>query len=361
MFLEKYGWNDFCQAIWAERARENCVPGRVLSQHRGFWCVASDRRESLAEASGGLRRAAGEGADWPAVGDWVAVAHPTGAKAALIQEVLPRRSKLVRKTAGKRVDVQVVAANVDTVLLVMGLDGDFNVRRIERYLAQCWESGARPVAVLNKADLSADLEDCVAKMERIALGVPILPLSARTGDGLEMLAPFVSAGQTLVLVGSSGAGKSTLVNRLLGEDLQAVQCTREKDDKGRHTTTARQLFLLPSGAMVIDTPGLRELQLWEAAEGVAQVFADLEAFAAQCRFRNCRHKDEPGCAVRAALEKGVLDADRLKNLHKLEREQAFLQRKVDAGARLEARQRIKTINRGMRRVYRQREREGGKA
>lgn len=360
MLLEKYGWNEFYRAIWAEREREYCVPGRVISQQRGFWSVVSEARESLAEASGKLRLAAEEGADWPAVGDWVSVEHPARARAPLIHEVLPRRSKLVRKAAGKRVGQQVVAANVDTVLLVTGLDGDFNVRRIERHLAQSWESGARPVVVLNKADLCAELETCVAEIERIALGVPIVVLSARTGDGMEMLAPFISAGQTLVVLGSSGVGKSTLLNRLLGEELQAVQSTREKDDKGRHTTTARQLFLLPSGAMVIDTPGVREMQLWDASEGVTQVFADLEAFAAQCRFRNCSHKNEPGCAVRAALEEGTLDADRFENLRKLEREQAFLQRKMDAGARVEARQRIKTINREMRKVYQQREREDGK-
>lgn len=360
VILQKYGWNDFYQAIWAEKERENCVPARVISQHRGFWSIVSEEKESLAEVSGKLRLVAHGGADWPAVGDWVAVEYPGGGQTALIHEVLLRRTKLVRKSAGKRVEQQVVAANVDTVLLVTGLDGDFNVRRIERQLAQSWESGARPVVVLNKADVCGELKKSVAEIEEVALGVPIIAVSARTGDGMDMLEPFISAGQTLVVLGSSGVGKSTLVNRLLGEELQAVQATREKDDKGRHTTTARQLILLPSGAMVIDTPGIRELQLWDAGEGVAQVFVDLEAFAAQCRFRNCSHKNEPGCAVRAALADGTLQPERLENLRKLEGEEAFLQRKVDAGARVEARQRIKTINREMRKVYQQRKKEDGK-
>jgi ribosome biogenesis GTPase / thiamine phosphate phosphatase len=358
--LEEYGWNAFLEAIWSEKAREKCVPGRVVSQQRGFWNIVKEERESLAEASGNLRHAAELGADWPAVGDWVAAEQSCSAEVALIHEVLPRKSRLGRKAAGKRVQEQVVASNVDTILLVSGLDGDFNLRRMERHLAQCWESGARPVIVLNKADLCLQLEQRLAEMERIAWNVPVVALSAHTGNGMESLSPFLAPGQTLVLLGSSGVGKSTLVNRLLGEDVQSVQPTRQSDSRGRHTTTVRQLFRLPCGALIIDTPGLRELQLWDATDGLAQAFADLEALAAQCRFRNCRHESEPGCAVQAALVNGSLDEERLENRRKLEREQAFLLRKMDAGARGEAKQRAKTIHRQVRKLYERREREHGK-
>lgn len=358
--LEEYGWNAFWEAMWAEKAREKCVPARVVSQHRGFWNVVIEERECLAEASGNLGHAAELGADWPAVGDWVAAEQSCSTETTLVHEVLPRRSKLGRKATGKRVEEQVVAANVDAILLVSGLDGDFNLRRVERHLAQCWESGARPVIVLNKADLCLRLEQRLAEMERIAWNVPAVALSAHTGNGMERLAPFLSPGQTLVLLGSSGVGKSTLVNRLLGQSVQSAQPTRRSDGRGRHTTTARQLFRLPCGALIIDTPGLRELQLWDAADGLTRAFADLEAFAARCRFRNCRHESEPGCAVQSALTSGSLDAERLENRRKLEREQAFLRRKMDAGARAEAKQRAKTIHRQVRKLYERREREHGK-
>lgn len=358
--LEEYGWNAFWGAMWSEKAREKCVPARVVSQHRGFWNIVAEERECLAEASGNLRHAAELGADWPAVGDWVAAEEPCSAATALVHEVLPRKSKLGRKATGKRVEEQVVAANVDAILLVCGLDRDFNLRRVERHLAQCWESGARPVIVLNKADLCLQLEQRLTETERIAWNVPVVALSAHTGSGMESLAPFLAPGQTLVLLGSSGVGKSTLVNRLLGENVQWVQPTRQSDSRGRHATTARQLFRMPCGALMIDTPGLRELQLWEAADGLTQAFADLEGFATQCRFRNCRHESEPGCAVQAALVNGSLDAERLENRRKLEREQAFLQRKMDAGARAEAKQRAKTIHREVSKLYERREREHGK-
>src|SRR2546425_12424803 len=311
-------------------------------------------RECWTEASGKLRLAADEGADWPAVGDWVVVELHGGETNAVIQEVLPRRSKFVRKSPGKKIEEQVIAANVDTALLVSALDGDFNPRRVERYLAQCWESGARPVIVLNKADTCEDARDRADEMEKIALGAAVCVVSAKTGQGIEELEKFLRTGETLVLLGSSGVGKSTIANRLLGESLQAVQPVREGDSRGRHTTTKRELFVLPGGALLMDTPGLRELQLWDAAEGVSQAFADIDSLAGQCRFSNCRHETEPGCAVQAAVRAGTLDEARLENHRKLLREQEFLRRKIDPEARNVEKQRIKQLMREVREIYRER-------
>ncbi len=342
MSLSRWGWNSYFEALWGDRDRGNAVPARVIAQQRRFWRVAGDFGEGWAEAAGSLRDAADGGAEWPAVGDWVAV-ELHDAAAAVIREVLPRRTQFVRKSPGKQIEEQVIAANVDTALLVSALDGDFNPRRVERYLTQCWESGARPVIVLNKADTCEDARDRAAEMEKIALGAAVCVVSAKTGQRIEELEKFLRPGETLVLLGSSGVGKSTIVNRLLGESLQEVQPVREGDSRGRHTTTMRELFVLPGGALLMDTPGLRELQLWDAAEGVSQAFADIDSLAGQCRFSDCRHETEPGCAVQAAVRAGTLDEARLENHRKLLREQEFLRR-----------QRIKHLMREVRKIYRHR-------
>jgi ribosome biogenesis GTPase len=359
--LTELGWNSYFEALWqGQEVDEGWVPARVVSQQRGLWRIAGDFGERWSAPSGKMHAASEAGGDWPAVGDWVAAEMHHENDRATIHGVLPRRSQFVRKTPGKRVEEQVIVANVDTAFLVAALDGDFNLRRLERYLAQCWESGARPVIVLNKADSCDGVTARAAEVERIAIGTAVFALSARTGHGVDALEPFLTPGQTIVLLGSSGVGKSTLVNRWLGRDLQTVQPIRESDSKGRHTTTTRQLLLLPGGAVVIDTPGLRELQLWDAAEGVAQTFADVDALAAQCRFRDCRHENEPGCAVRAALTDGTLDQARLENRKKLEREQEFLRRKMDPEVRKKEKDRIKVLMRGVREKYQHREKDGGK-
>jgi ribosome biogenesis GTPase len=350
-----WGWNSYFEAIWRAMDREKAVPARVVAQSRGVWRVAGNFGESAAEATGKLRLAAEEGADWPAVGDWVAAELQDQGSAAMIREVLPRRSQFVRKMAGKKLAEQVIAANVETALLVSALDGDFNPRRVERYLAQCWESGAKPVIILNKADACECLEEKVDEIEKVARGVPVCAVSAKTAQGFEELVRYLGRGQTLVLLGSSGVGKSTIVNRLLGRDLQEVEQVRESDSRGRHTTTARQLFALPGGALLMDTPGLRELQLWDANEGISQTFAEIEAFAARCRFTNCTHGREPGCAVQAAIQTGALDLGRLENWRKVQRELEFLERKNDPEARQNERQRIKRLMRGVRQMYRDRE------
>jgi ribosome biogenesis GTPase / thiamine phosphate phosphatase len=351
MSLSRWGWNSYFEAMWNEADAENAVPARVVAQQRKCWRVAGEFGESLAEAGGKLRLAAEEGADWPAVGDWVSVELRGTREVAVVRTVLPRRNQFTRKVPGKRIEEQVIAANVETALVISALDGDFNPRRAERYIAQCWESGVRPVLILNKADASKNAYAKAAEMERVALGTPVCVVSAKTGQGVEEVELLLIPGQTLLMLGSSGVGKSTLTNRLLGRSLQKVNDVRANDSRGRHTTTARELFALPCGALLIDTPGLRELQLWNAGGGLAQAFADIDLLAARCRFSDCRHETEPGCAVQAAVQAGTLDSARLENLRKLLREQEFLRRKMDPEAKSEEKLRIKRLTRQVREIY----------
>ncbi|MGB2899150.1 MAG: ribosome small subunit-dependent GTPase A [Candidatus Acidiferrum sp.] len=349
--LQRWGWSSYFDVLWNEGERGSAVPARVIAQQRKFWRIAGAFGECWGEASGKLRLAAEEGVEWPAVGDWVVADVREAGSSALILEVLPRRSRFVRKMAGKKIAEQVLAANVDTALLVAALDGDFNPRRVERYLVQCWESGAKPVIVLNKADACVDTSVKTTEIEQIALGTEVCVISARTGQGMDGLEKFLKHGQTVVLLGSSGVGKSTIANRLLGEMQQEVRPVREGDSRGRHTTTARELFVLPGGALLMDTPGLRELQLWDAAEGVSQAFADIDALAAECRFGDCTHENEPGCAVQAAVDAGSLDEARFENRRKLLREQEFLRRKIDPEARQAEKRGIKHLMKEVREIY----------
>jgi ribosome biogenesis GTPase / thiamine phosphate phosphatase len=358
--LEALGWNSYFDARWKEREKLAWLPARVISQQRGLWRIAGEFSERWAEASGALRAAADAGADWPAAGDWVAAEILAGGGRPLIHKVLPRRSKFGRKVAGRRIEEQVIAANVDTAFVVMALDGDFNVRRLERFLAQCWESGAKSIVVLNKADDCGDVAARVAEVESIAAGLPIFAVSARTGEGLNALDSLLEPGHTIVLLGSSGVGKSTLLNHFLRRDAQAVQPVRGSNSRGRHTTTSRELFALPGGALLIDTPGLRELQLWGASEGVERTFSDIEELAAQCKYGDCGHTSEPGCAVQAAIAEGRLDADRLESQRKLQREQEFLLRKTDTEARQKEKDRVRVLHRGAKQKYDQRRKDGGK-
>jgi ribosome biogenesis GTPase len=355
MLIRDLGWDAYFEAVWGERAQDGCVSARVVSQQRGLWRVVGDFEECWAEPSGKFRKESEAGGDWPAVGDWVSVELRAEKQNALIQRVLTRRSRFVRKVAGKQIAEQVIVANIDVALIVAALDGDFNVRRVERYLAQCWESGARPAIVLNKADACAESAELAAEIEGIAMGAPVFLVSAKTGEGLEALEGSFKKGQTIVLLGSSGVGKSTLVNRLLQEDRQTTHAVRESDSRGRHTTTSRELFVMPGGAMIIDTPGLRELQLWNATEGLTQTFADVDELAAKCRFTDCQHESEPGCAVQAALASGILDVNRLESWRKLQREQEFLSRKVDPESSATQKKRIKIIMRQVKENYRNRD------
>ncbi|RMF69112.1 MAG: ribosome small subunit-dependent GTPase A, partial [Cyanobacteria bacterium J069] len=298
--LQALGWSDKFLPYFSPYRAEGYQAARVVQEHRGSYQVYSETGEFSAEVSGKFRHQATSPRNFPAVGDWVAIA-PTLAHHATIHAVLHRQSEFVRKAPGGKTAEQVIAANVDTVFLVTGLDQDFNVRRVERYLMLTWDSGARPVIVLNKVDLCSAVSDRISALEEVALGVPIVSISALHDQGLAALQPYLQPGQTVALLGSSGVGKSTLANQLLGQSAQATQAVRAADSRGRHTTTGRSLWMLPGGALLLDTPGMRELQLWTTADSLQQTFEDIAVLAAQCRFRDCRHDQEPGCAVQAAI------------------------------------------------------------
>jgi ribosome biogenesis GTPase len=329
MNLADLGWNSDLQRHLAPFAADGLAAARVAREEKGAYVVLAEQEELTAEICGKLRHEAQSRGDLPAVGDWVAVsARPEEGKAT-IRAVLPRKSRFVRKVRGGRTEEQVIAANMDTVFLVNGLDADFNVRRIERYLTLSWESGAQPVIVLSKADLCDDVAGRMAEAESSAMGTPVHAVSAVRRDGLEVLQKYLTTGRTAVFLGSSGVGKSTLINALLGDERLKTAPVRESDGRGRHTTTRRELIPLPGGGLVIDTPGLRELQLWADGEAVGRTFEDIEALATQCRFRDCAHGSEPGCAVRAALESGELDAGRWRSYVKLQRELRHLAHRQD--------------------------------
>jgi ribosome biogenesis GTPase / thiamine phosphate phosphatase len=337
--LEGLGWGPSFAEAFRDHAREGWSPGRVALAERGVYRVWTARGELRAGLAGHLRHHAAGAADLPAVGDWVALRAGAGDHAAAIHAVLPRRSAFSRKLAGSPTEEQVVAANVDTLFLVSGLDRDFNPRRIERSLVLAWESGALPVLLLNKADACADPWARAETACAAAPGVPVHPVSARTGAGLDALDGYLGRGRTVALLGSSGAGKSTLVNRLLGRELQATREVRARDGRGQHATTRRELILLPGGALLVDTPGWRELQLWAAGAGLDQAFEDVAALAARCRFRDCAHGQEPGCAVREGL-----GDDRLRSYRKLQGELRALAGRQDERARAAEKGRLRSIH-----------------
>ncbi|MSU24587.1 MAG: ribosome small subunit-dependent GTPase A [Opitutus sp.] len=332
MHLSSLGWDDFFSGHFAPFASDlaGFMPARVALEHKHAYALLAAHGEVTATCTGKLRHDATARADLPAVGDWVVVRPRPGEAHADIHAVLPRKTKFSRQAAGDGTE-QIVAANIDTVFLVTALDADFNLRRIERYLAVAWASGAQPVVLLNKSDLHADPAAARATVEAVAGGAPVLVLSATHDTDLSAaLAPWLAPGRTVALLGSSGVGKSTLINRLLGAERQLTSPTSAAHGKGRHTTTHRELLVAPSGALVIDTPGMRELQLWEvAAATLEETFADIAALAARCRFSNCAHRAEPGCTIQAALDAGALDLGRWSSFQKLQREQAYAARKSD--------------------------------
>jgi ribosome biogenesis GTPase / thiamine phosphate phosphatase len=365
--LARFGWNPFFEAQRQLLQPNELLFARVIEEQRGWFRVAGEF-DGLAETSGRFRYDAAEAGGLPAVGDWVGVRATEGDSRAVIHVRLERRTTVSRAGAGEAVSQQVLAANVDTIFVVSALTAEFNFRRLERYLTIVWDAGALPVIVLNKSDLCEEVEAaCDAVRSRLpfvdvvavsALGTEVRGAVDEPGSpiSLDALDAYLRPATTIALLGSSGVGKSTLVNRLLGRAQQSVGEIRQSDGRGRHTTTSRQLFEVRGGALLIDTPGLRELQAWNAESAVAGAFDDIQTLAGACRFADCAHEAEPGCAVVEAVEEGRLDADRLENFHRLVREAAYEARKHDKAAAANVKRRWKQIHKAARAMYRDRER-----
>ncbi len=353
--LESLGWDARRETEFEPYAAEGLVPGRVAVQHRGAYDVLTAEAELRCDVPARLVREAPSLAALPAVGDWVAV-EPTGAATGTIRALLERRSRFSRKRAGETTEEQVLAANVDVVFLVTSLNEDLNLRRLERYLILAWDSGASPAVLLTKADLVDDVPAAVAEVEAVAVGVPVLAVSVRTGEGMDAVRALLGPGVTGALLGSSGVGKSTLVNALLGEERLATNEIRD-DGQGRHTTVRRELVQLPGGGLLVDTPGIRELQLWAVDDGLDETFDDVTSLFADCRFADCRHDAEPGCAVKQALADGRLAPERWESYVKLQGELELLERRLDKRLAAEERQRIRAVSNRIRRIYEERGRK----
>ena len=349
--LTSLGWDETFAEQFAAVAPPGSIPGRIAVPHRGAHDVLTELGDLRCDVTGRLYDESSSPADLPVVGDWVAVAPREDEQAGTIVALVPRRTKFSRKTAWQATEEQVLAANIDVVFIVTSLNEDLNLRRIERYVILARESGAQPVVLLTKSDLVGGAGDTLDQVGSVALDLPVHAISSVTGAGLDAVRSYLAPGVTAALLGSSGVGKSTLVNALVGEELLATQEIRE-DGRGRHTTTRRELVLLPGGGLLIDTPGMRELQLWSADEGLEEAFEDVTALFGHCKFSDCSHESEPGCAVKAALADGTLGPERWESYLSLQAELAHLERRIDKRAASEERKRWKSVSKQSREAAR---------
>ncbi len=331
MLLKKYGWTNQLENEFNNIEKNDCVAARVICCYGEIYSLLCDDGELQGRLSGKFLYNSVSKTDYPAVGDWVVITknETTGT----IHSILTRKSIISRQSAravrSDKTEEQIIASNIDTIFIVSGLDRDFNIRRLERYFTLAMESGANPVIVLNKADICDDLSTKIAEVEGIAFGMPIIAVSALKSSGLEPLDQYLIEGKTIAFIGSSGVGKSSLINSLLGEDKQDTGGVREMDGRGKHTTTRRELILMPQNCLLMDTPGMKELQLWSDEDSLNSVFDDVYSLTLECKFSNCAHKSEPGCAIKKAMEDGKLTAERYKNYQKIQRELARLNRSQD--------------------------------
>ncbi len=346
--LTHLGWTEEFAGSFGPHADAGFIPARVAVEHRSLCGLYSAAGELTGELAGRLRHEGIGPGDLPGVGDWVAAEPDPASSHATIHAVLPRKSCFLRKRAGENAVEQVLASNVDFVFLVTSLAGELSPRRLERYLVMAWESGAAPVLLLNKADLATDIDDPAADVRSIAGGVPLHIVSATTGLGIDELGQYFRNHRTVALLGSSGVGKSTLINQLVGREIQRVQPIRAADGKGRHTTVRRELIVLPDGGLIMDTPGMREMQLWEGALGIREAFHDIDRLANGCKFDDCQHDTEPECAVHRAVESGTLAPERPASYHKLVKELRQLDRKRDKRLASEGKRRDKAAMRRIR-------------
>lgn len=356
--LKRWGWNDEWSRRFMDHAQAGCLPGRVSVEHRGLFHYHGPHGEGVASVSGRLRHLAVGRADFPAVGDWVAIRVSADGSPAVIEAVLERTNKLSRKSAGESGEEQLLAANLDVLFLVTSLNLDLNPSRLERFLAAAALPGCQPVLLLTKSDLCDTVTTVVADLRARLGDLLVHAVSALTGDGIDALAPYLSDGRTAAMLGSSGVGKSTLLNRLLGLDRQEVSPVRADDDRGRHTTTRRELVALPSGGLLIDSPGIRELQLWAEGTDVDAAFDDIARLAETCPFNDCSHVHEPRCAVLLALAEGRLDQARYDSFLKLRRELAHQEARVDGRAARERKQQERRIHRIYQKQHRKQRNQG---
>lgn len=352
--LKELGWDAGWDAAFAPYRSDGLVPARVAVEFNHIFRVWSEEGDLLAQQAGRMKHRAGGRQDLAAVGDWVALRRAASQAEGTIEAILPRRSRFSRKVAGDTMEEQVVAANIDTVFIVMGLDGDYNPRRLERYLVLAYDSGAQAVVLLNKTDIAPDMDAALAEITVIAGDRPVHAISARVGEGLDQVLAYLAAGRTGALLGSSGVGKSTIINAVVGEPRLATHEVRARDSRGRHTTRHRELIRIPGHGLLIDTPGMRELQLWDVSEAIAEAFEDIDALAVDCHFTDCRHRDEPRCAVKAAVADGSLAPSRLASYLKLQDERQLLDARRDERALIDEKRRGKIGAKALKQLYRQR-------